>query len=162
LVITYNSNNHSNHINNEYNYSELLFELRRIISCNELGVPENQEFDLQQEFSSRHVIAWVGDLPIGFGRFQILNNAEGQLYISIDRLGIMSAFRMKGFAKYILEQILLNIQQSIPTIKVITIRVPAGSWIIEKITNKGWHLANDAPLETRGNLSYVLYALHLA
>ena len=126
-------------------------------------MPENQEFDSHQELHSRHVIAWVGDLPIGFGRFQILNNSEGQQYIIIDRLGVMPTFRMKGFANYILEQIMLNIQQSIPGIKVITIRVPTvGTWIIEKITSKGWHLANDAPLETRGNLTYALYAIHYA
>lgn len=142
--------------------SELLFELRRRINCNELGIPDNEEFDLQQELKSRHLIAWIGDIPVGFSRFQILNNADGQQFISIDRLGIMSGFRMKGFAKNILEQILLNIQQTLPAIKVVTIRVSTTeSWMIEKLTSKGWHMANDAPLETRGNSNYALYVLQL-
>jgi len=135
--------------------------MRRIIYCHELSIPENQEFDLQQEFTSRHLIAWTGDIPVGFGRFQIQNDSDGQQFITIDRLGIMPNFRLKGFAKNILEQILLNIQQSIPTIKVVTLRVlTTESWIIEKITSKGWNVTS-APLETRGPLSYALYAIQI-
>jgi len=132
-----------------------------MVNCNELGIPENQEFDVQQEISSRHVIAWVGDLPIGFGRFQILNNAEQEHFISIDRLGVISNYRTKGFAGNMLEQIFINIRETIPTLKVITIKVPTTeSWMTEKMTSKGWQLAN-APLELRGNINYAIYAIQI-
>ena len=135
--------------------------MRRIVNCNEWGIPENQEFDLLQEISSRHFIAWVGDIPVGFGRIQILNNSEQQQFISIDRLGVISNYRTKGFAKYMLEQILINIQQNMPTIKVITIKIPTTeSWIIEKMISKGWQ-ATTAPLELRGNANYAIYAIQI-
>lgn len=135
---------------------DIVMEIRKVVFCEELGIPHDQEFNSELEPSSIHQVAMIGDMPVSTARYRISTSSDGLNYATIDRFAVLPEYRMKGIAKMCMQQIIQEIQSSSGnTVPIILVSVPAGSWIQSKLMAQGMEVVESVPVETRGSYTFV-------
>ncbi|MDQ0861146.1 GNAT family N-acetyltransferase [Bacillus sp. V2I10] len=75
------------------------YDVRTKVFVEEQHVPEEEEID-QFEREASHVVLYDGDMPVGAGRFRILNGIG-----KIERICVLPDYRSKGAGKIIMEKL---------------------------------------------------------
>lgn len=75
------------------------FKLRETIFIKGQNVPVEIELDGLDDYATL-LVAYDGDLPIGCGRYRLINN-----YAKIERIGVLDLYRGKGIGNLIMEKI---------------------------------------------------------
>ena len=77
--------------------------IRSKVFCKELGIPQSVEFD-EREDTCIHIIAKMGDAPVGYCRYWVFQHDEGNAnWVVLDRLCTLPTYRGRGFAKACLQ-----------------------------------------------------------
>lgn len=90
----------------EYDETELLnqaFDIRRIVYIEEQKVPEEEEFEFEEE--SIHYLIFHKKKPVGTARYRITKSG-----IKLERFAILNEVRGKGFGKAILIHLLNEVR----------------------------------------------------
>lgn len=135
---------------------DIIQELRISIFCEDLGIPEEREFNTGEEMNSRHIIISLGDMPVGTVRYRITATPDGLPLGIIDRLGVLPQYRGRKFAKYALDQTYTDIQNvSGQSVTMIVLFVQSGGWIEQKCIIAGMEVAQGIPVDIRGDLTFI-------
>jgi len=81
-------------------------DLRWAVFVQEQGVPEEEEIDGEDDMCS-HVLAQVGDRPVGAARFKFVNG-----YVKIQRVCVPKSERGKNIGADIIRFIVRHVQQA--------------------------------------------------
>lgn len=91
-------------------YGEWASSIRRSVFVKEQGIDESEEWD-EYDSNSQHVVAWLGNTPVGTARLL----PEGK----IGRMAVLSAYRGQGVgAAMLLALIALAKKQNMPVLRL--------------------------------------------
>ncbi|CAM9265252.1 unnamed protein product [Discosporangium mesarthrocarpum] len=123
-------------------YWELARIIRRRVYCEELQVPQPEEFD-DLEPSSRHVLIQVGDAPVGYGRWHFEGGPSGGgQFALVDRLCVLKDYRNQGYARQCVEEIVKDVSSRVSEMQVsvsaIVVPIPSSHFAHAKLAGNGF------------------------
>ena len=83
---------------------------------------EDEEFDVHDQFS-RHVMSFLGDMPVSYGRWRVVDD-EGSSYALIDRWCTLERHRKHGYAKRLLVEIVDDIRRQKCSLSAVVVICP--------------------------------------
>lgn len=134
---------YSTTVDNEtaFDHWAVVSELRKTIFCTEMLIPSELEFDCYDQ-SSRHTIGTLGDAFVSVSRWRYIRNGdENGVSALIDRFGVLSSYRRRGFGKAMIDGILSDIRTNAlsrdVSLRFILFRIPDDPQLIAKFTSHG-------------------------
>jgi len=97
--------------------------VRRHVFVTELGIPEDKEFDAH-DLTSRHLLSFVGDAPISYLRWRVVEEAGSQFAL-IGRLCTLKRHRLQKCAKKLMKRAILDIGTQQRSLSAIVTNCPA-------------------------------------
>lgn len=84
--------------------------IRTEVFIEEQACPPEEEWDGHDE-TSRHVLGWVGELPVATARWRTVAH-DGHLVAKLERFAILKPYRGRGYGRRLVQTVMQDAQQA--------------------------------------------------